>query len=300
MNDSPDTLEAASDAAAASAPAGDTVGWYLYGITRAREEASDGIGATMTMSADDGEPVETIFSGSLLAVVRRVPVNDFSAEALSARAEDPAWIEMTARRHNAVIEAVHRTRTILPAKFGCVYACADDVRAALREEHDALLASLHWLDGCDEWGVRLHGDVATIRQRADLEQESVQRLRYELSSATPGRAFFLQRKVEEELANAVDHLLDDLIEHAYAEFAHHARAGQVTRLMTGSQLPRDEETTEILRAAFLVPHEVADVFVEDVRRFSQSQPGLWSEYSGPWPPYSFAAHVEQAARSEEA
>lgn len=299
MNDSPDTRESAANIAAPSAPADEHFGWYLYGIARATQEAGDGIRAFTQSDANEpeSEPVETISCGGVLAVVRRVPLDDFSPEALSARAEDPVWIEAVARQHNAVIEAVHRACPLLPAKFGCVYASAEDVQTALREEQDTLLARLSWIDGCDEWGVRLYGDITAIQQRADVEQESVRQLREDLASATPGRAYFLQRKLADELANAVDCLLDDLVGHAYAQFARHARAGQVSRRMAGSRLTqtdRSETSAEVLRAAFLVPRDSADAFVEDIRRFSEGQSGLWSEYSGPWPPYSFAAEVAQS------
>lgn len=295
MNDSPDTLEGAAKSTTPLAPADESAGWYLYGIARAEPGAGDGIQAFT--QADASEPVEAISCGGLLAVGRRVPLDDFSPEALSARAEDPAWIEEMARQHNAVIESVHRTRAVLPAKFGCVYASAEDVQTALREEHDALLSRLNWIDGCDEWGVRLYGDVAAIRQRADVAQESVRRLRQDLASASPGRAYFLQRKLADELANAVDGVLDDLVGQAYAQFARHARAGQVSRHLAGSRITQHDQKeagVEILRAAFLVPRDSADAFIEDIRRFSESQSGLWSDYSGPWPPYSFAAEVERS------
>ena len=293
MKDSPDTLQAAADAAAQSAPADEDWAWYLYGITRAEQGTGERVSIGASMSAEDSEHTEAIPSGDLLAIVRRVPVAEFSAEALHAQAEDPTWIEAIARRHNAVIEAVHRTRAILPAKFGCVYASSEDVQMALQAEHDALLARLDRIDGCDEWGVRLYGDVATIRQRADAEQEAVQRLRRELASASPGRAYFLQRKLEDELASAAGHLLDDLVGQAYEHFARQARAGQVSRQLSGTQINQDADSTEIVRAAFLVPRELADAFIEDVRQFSESQSGLWCEYSGPWPPYSFAAQLEE-------
>lgn len=293
MKDSPDTPEAAAAAATRSAPADDDWGWYLYGITRAEQKTSERFSAGASMWAEDNEHIEAISSGDLSAIVRRVPVAEFSTEALHAQAEDLSWIEAIARRHNAIIEAVHRTRAILPAKFGCVYASSEDVQMALRQEHDAVLARLDTIDGCDEWGVRLYGDVAVIRQRAGAEQEVVQRLRQELAAASPGRAYFLQRKLENELAKAAEHVLDNLVGQAYEHFAHHARAGQLSRQMSSSQINQDADSTEIVQAAFLVPRESADAFIEDVRQFSEHQSGLWCEYSGPWPPYNFAAQIEE-------
>ena len=298
MYDSPDTLEGAADIAVPSLPGDENIGWYLYGITRAEDGTPDSM--STAIAADANEPVETISYGGLAAVLRRVPLDDFTPEALSAHSEDPAWIEAAARRHNATIEAIHRERTILPAKFGSVYTRLEDVQTALRDEHDVLLEQLNGIKSCDEWGVRLYGDVATIWQRADLEQESVQHLRQELASASPGRAYFLQRKLADELTRAVDNLLDDLVGQAYAHFARHARAGQVTRQIAGSRISRDVESVEVLRAAFLVSREAGDAFVEDVRRFSESQPGLRCEYSGPWPPYSFVAQTERSEQTGEA
>jgi Gas vesicle synthesis protein GvpL/GvpF len=299
-----DTQQAAADSVAPSAPADEHWGWYLYGVTPAPEHTTGrtddtddaaGAGAATAAEGDEaGEALELIASGDLAAIVRRVPLAEFAPEALGAHADDPAWLETMARRHNAAVEAVHRTRTILPAKFGSVYARLEDVRTALVEEHDALLAGLNRIDGCDEWGVRLYGDLPTIRQRADDEQESVRRLREELASASPGRAYFLQRKLADERASAIDHVLDDLAGQAFEHFARHARAGQISRQLAGSRIPQDQRSAELLRAAFLVPHESADAFIEDVRQFSESQSGLWCEYSGPWPPYSFAAQTGEA------
>ncbi|HEU0028268.1 MAG TPA: GvpL/GvpF family gas vesicle protein [Ktedonobacterales bacterium] len=301
MQDSPDRPQAMGNLAS-PAPTGEDRGWYLYGITRGGPRARDEIGAQAAMEApaetdSGGASVETIASGELLAIVRRVPLEDFSAEALTAHAEDPAWIAVVARRHNAIIERIHETRAILPAKFGCVYASADDVRAALDEERDGLLARLDWVDGCDEWGVRLYGDIATTRRRADTEAESVRRLREELASASPGRAYFLQRKLADELAGALDHLLDSLVAEAYERFAQHAKAGEISRRLASSRINPEEESAELMRAAFLVPRESADAFIGDLRGFSESQLGLWIEYSGPWPPYSFVAQIESLERA---
>ena len=288
----------AADRVAPPAPVDESWGWYLYGITRNTEQAAertgDGVDLSVPIQADGHELGEAITVADLVAVVRRVPLAEFAPEALRAQAEDPAWLEAAARRHNAVIETVHRTRTILPAKFASVYAHEEDVRTALVDERNTLLARLNWIEGCDEWGVRLFGEVDTIRQRADEEQESVRRLREDLASASPGRAYFLQRKLADERVGAVERFLDELTGQAYEHFGRFARAGQVTRRLSGSRVTDVQHTAELLRAAFLVPRELTGSFIEEVVQFSESQSGLWCDYSGPWPPYSFAAQAEEA------
>src|SRR4051794_24428879 len=119
----------ASPQVQADAPAADERGWYLYGITRrgamdpTRLERGDGDrGAAESASdpardEDEGEPVQVLDCGALAAIVRRVPLAQFSEDALRARGDDTAWIAEMARRHNQVIAAIHEEQAILPAKL---------------------------------------------------------------------------------------------------------------------------------------------------------------------------------------
>ena len=80
--------------AQANAPAADEWGWYLYGITRrdvlATTQPERGNGARGTaalaldLGEDEGEPVQVLDCGALGAIVRRVPLAQFSEEALRA------------------------------------------------------------------------------------------------------------------------------------------------------------------------------------------------------------------------
>src|SRR5215472_11659097 len=282
MHDSPDVPETAATAAS-SAGAGEQWGWYLYGITRnaalPRVSPPGAGGADTTPDSLDGDDaLESVTTGDLVAVVRRVPLAECTPEALQAQADNPAWLETMVRRHNAVVERLHRTQAILPAKFGSVYVRAEDVGDALADEHDTLLARWRWIDGCDEWGVRLYGDLAAIRQRANEEQESVRSLSGDLDSASPGRSYLLRRRLADERANALDRLLDDLFGRAYQRFASHAKAGQVSRRLSGSRIEQQQPSAELLRAAFLVPRDATSLFIEDVRQFSESEAGLRCEH----------------------
>lgn len=278
-------------------------GWYLYGVILAAPDAQGSLarlaqGEPGQANTPTEQPLESLASGELLAVVRRVPLADFSPEAISAHVDDPAWLEQSARHHNAVIEAVHREHTMLPAKFGSVYPRAEDVRAALQGEQATLRDHLAWLDGCDEWGVRLYGDLAAIRQRGEAQHSDVARLRQELETASPGRAYLLRRKLADARASVADDLLDRLIAQIYDQFAHHARAGLLTWRMAGARLEQDDPHAELMRAAFLVPRESAQAFIAEVGAVAKRQPGLSGVYSGPWAPYSFAA--EQPEQPKEA
>src|SRR5438067_5954977 len=91
-------------------------GWYLYGITRRgwNPPAADPAGG-------GNEPVRTLETELLAAIVRPVRLSEFDEDALQASSSHPAWLETIARTHNEVIAAVHQERAVLPAKFGAVY-----------------------------------------------------------------------------------------------------------------------------------------------------------------------------------
>ncbi|MBI3977127.1 MAG: GvpL/GvpF family gas vesicle protein [Chloroflexi bacterium] len=236
-----------------------------------------------------GGPVQVLVLGDLAAIVSAVPLVEFGAEAIRARLEDAAWLETMVRGHNRVVETIHRRQVVLPAKFGSVYASAADLAAALADVHDILLTQLRWLDGCDEWGVRLYADRETIQQRVVTENTAVRQLQHELASARPGRAYFLQRKLADLVAAETEQALSTLAQTAYDHADRIALAGQINPRSSAAR--RASQEVEILRAAFLIRRPDTAAFFEAIRHFAEDQAGLRCEYSGPWAPYSFAASM---------
>src|SRR5438067_10323656 len=161
-----ETREDAVTQTQAGAPATEEWGWYLYGITRRgalatrRSERGNGDRGKAELAidtgADDGEPVQVLDCGALAAIVRRVPLAQFSEEALRARHDDSAWFAAMAHRHDQVIAAIHQQQAVLPAKFGSIYARAEDVKSAVAGAQEALLAQLECVEGCDEWAVHVY------------------------------------------------------------------------------------------------------------------------------------------------
>jgi hypothetical protein len=212
--------------------------------------------------------------------------HEFTDEALRERLRDPVSLEETARAHNQVIATIHNQQAILPAKFGGVYAHLEDVRMALEPAHDALLAQLDRLEGCDEWAVHVYADRATVQRRVTVENPSIRQLREDLRTARPGRAYFLERKLATELAAATDQALDELAQAGYDRLVQSAQAGQISP--SSRSALGDNAEVELLRAAFLVHRRGTDAFMRAVESFAADQAGVRCEQSGPWPPYSFA------------
>jgi Gas vesicle synthesis protein GvpL/GvpF len=296
-----ETREDAVTQTQAGAPATEERGWYLYGVTRSgvlptrRPERGNGDRGMAELSldtgVDEGEPVQVLDCGALAAIVRCALVADFSEEALRARHDDNAWFAEMAHHHNQVIAAIHQQQAVLPAKFGSVYARAEDVQRAVAEAQEALLAQLECVEGCDEWAVHMYADHPTIAQRLAAEHPIVRQLQHELASAPPGRAYFLQRKLEEERTAAVEQVLRELPQVAYEHLARWAVATRVTQPTRST--PNAQGEIEVLRAAFLVRRAQAETFLTELRSCVEECDGVHCEYSGPWAPYSFAVPIEE-------
>jgi hypothetical protein len=273
----------------------------------ARGDGDRGTAAlALDLGRDEGEPVQALDCGALAAIVRRVPLAQFSEEVLRARGDDTAWIAAMAHRHNRVIAALHQQQTILPAKFGSIYARAEDVQRAVAAAQEALLAQLERVEGCDEWAVHVYAHRPAIERRVAAEQPRLHQLQHDLATASPGRAYFLQRQLDDERAAAMDQALRELAQAAYERLARWAAAswpsamrgrsprggaGQVTQ--PSRSTPNAHAEIEILRAAFLVPRANADPFQAELRSCVESRDGVRCDYSGPWAPYSFAVPPEE-------
>jgi hypothetical protein len=296
------TIEAGGEASsAAPETSGDGAwGWYLYGITRrgplapvlAELNGQDREDASPTAVPGDAAPLQLLEFSGLAAVVRPVLLADFSLAVLQERLRNASMLEGMVRRHNRVIEAVHSRQAILPAKFGSVYAHAQDLTSALGPTHDTLLEQLVRLEGCDEWAVHLYVEPAVARERIAADTPVIRRLREEHAAARPGRAYFLERQIREELEAASREALVTLAEEAFDRLVGCAVAGHANPIGSAAD-PAGE--VEILRAAFLVAREAAGRFEEEVHASADPEAGVRCEYTGPWPPYSFAAGVQEEA-----
>lgn len=284
---------AAGDTDVAESCSGD--GWYLYGIAR-----RDPVGIAPAWPGWPDEPnvegsldlgpdhaqVRLLACGRLAAVVKQVPLADFTTEALQARLADPTALAASVREHDGVIRAVHQRQTILPAKFGAVYARLEDIEAALEHRHDTLLAQLERLAGCDEWAVHVYVNHGIVQNQVRADHAADPAMQ-QLAATRPGRAYFLRRRFDEALATKTREVAEDAAQMAYRRLSRLAAESIADRPAHPSH---DEHgDMEVLRASFLVRREQRDAFIAEVCACRDTD-GAWRcTYSGPWPPYSFAA-----------
>lgn len=273
-------------------------GWYFYGITE-RDSLTPTLLASCGGSRSPGcnaalgeSPLELVELSSLAAVVRRVLLEDFRPAALNDRLHNDNALEVMVRCHNDVVEAIHARQAILPSKLGVVYTHADDILSALRPAHDTLLRKLHRLRSCDEWAVHLYADEAMVRERIADAEPALRKLRNELAVARPGRAYFLEQQLRDDLRTAAEQALLTHAEKTFDRLSTFA----VDALASPTKSRADAtDQVEILRASFLISRDIAEQFRAEVQLCSDESAGVRCEYTGPWPPYSFAAQEDGEA-----
>jgi hypothetical protein len=197
-----------------------------------------------------------------------------------------AWLERTARAHEAVLEATLAQSTLVPLRMCTLYESADGVRRMLVERHEVLLAALDGLDGRYEWAVKVIVDRDRLM---DAARRAVAPDDPAGSSASRGEggAYLLKRRSDRAVREAADALRADIAERVHARLQDWA-IDAVTRPAQNPELS-GHEGDMALNGAYLVERERTDDLRGLIAELEEHhrQWGVRIDLSGPWPPYNF-------------
>jgi gas vesicle protein GvpL/GvpF len=244
------------------------LGVWLYAVGRelAEPEATG-------LTGVDAEPVRTIHSGALTAMVGSVDLATFGEEGLRDRLNDLDQLERIARAHHRVVSVAAGQGPVIPARLATVYHDDDGIRRALAEQQDAFEGALDRIEGRQEWGVKVYAEPMPA---ADEER----------ARPTSGAAYLRSR---ESALHQRERAQRSVL--AGAEAVHRALLPFVIAIQR--HRPQDERLSGdrrwmVLNDAYLVAEDRVDAFTTAVRDAARQQPDLAVELTGPWPPYSFA------------
>jgi hypothetical protein len=257
-------------------------GVWAYAVTQEPSVAGQLVGVTGVAT----EPVRTVEAGGLVAVVGAVDLTDFGEEALRRNLEDLTWLEATARRHHAVIDAVARSGAVAPLRLATVYRDDQRVAAMLAERRADFTAALSRVRGRTEWGVKIFARSGAGPGAEPGEDSTGGGSGEGGGTGRPGTAYLLRRKArlsaqreaQRETVNQAEEVhavLTGLVEAA------HRHPPQNPQLS-------GERAQMVLNAAYLVDAARDDAFATAVSDLGGRHPDLRVDLTGPWPPYSFA------------
>ncbi|MBS1869304.1 MAG: GvpL/GvpF family gas vesicle protein [Actinobacteria bacterium] len=233
---------------------------------------------------DPGLPVGSLTAGELCAVTSRVRLAEFGEDALRRNLEDLAWVERTARAHDAVLARALSAGAVVPLRLCTIFGDADHVRAMLERERERLHDALERLRGRSEWSVKARAD---LRRPAPAESGGA------APEQTPGRAFFARKQGDRELRERAAARAT-----AAAQEIHDGlRAEAVDALLLPPQDPAlsGRSGTTLLNGAYLVERAREPAFTAAVAQLAarHRDGGVEVDVSGPWAPYNFVATEPQ-------
>ncbi|MBV9604762.1 MAG: GvpL/GvpF family gas vesicle protein [Solirubrobacterales bacterium] len=255
--------------------------WYVYGVVSSDAELDGELNGV-----DPAQPVTILREGALAAVTSQVPLEEFDEARLREHLADMAWVEATARAHEAVLERLCEQMTVIPMRMCTVYRTEGGVREMLHREADALQDALEHLSGRAEWGVKAFLSLSDDGPHAQPETETGQ---------SRGAAYMERKRTQRERRQQVLATAEETAN------AIHDRLGTLADDDQVIPLQRPEASGHrgdmILNGVYLVADEALDHFHEGVRALqAQFEPdGIEIVPTGPWPAYNFVPGTIGAA-----
>jgi len=250
---------------------------YVYAIGRVGHVMPERVEAI-----DGSDYLEAIPGDDLVAFCTPVDPVEFSQPVIDARAKDVEWLGSIGYRHQSVMAELMRGGTIIPLRAFTLFATPDSLRQHLASQADALRKTLARIDGKQEWTLRIEFEPERWSEALADRVASLRDLQQEAATSTPGKAFLLRKKLDEEkkrasreaeqqvVAEVERAVLDKLSCDTVAE-SRERRDGAFPQINV--LLDRDEEA------------RLQELHDEVSRRYEHE--GVTVALTGPWPPYTF-------------
>jgi len=263
------------------APSSDEPAWYVYGVIGGETELNRPL-----QGVDPAHAVTTLREGALAAVASHVPLAEFDEVQLREHLADMAWVEATARAHEAVLESVRDQTTVIPMRMCTVYRTEGGIREMLAREAVPFRDALDHLDGKAEWGVKVFTSVTRPDEIPTVDAGA---------GDSPGAAYMERRRTDRERRQRALQMAEEAADLIHERLSAVATDAQVISLQRPEVSGHSGDM--ILNGVYLVPDNVAEAFHEEVGALaSELEPhGVELYPTGPWPAYNFVPGTIGAA-----
>lgn len=255
----------------------ETLHLFCFGwADRLHTLAGDGLEGSAT-------PLRVEVASGLGAVVNRLDADWFEGTDAEQRLADPAWLVPRLDRHHQVISLARHYTPVWPAPFGSLFAGQASLKRLMVIHRPTLAAFLNQVAEQEEWAIKVWFDPAAIETalfQAELTRQASDRV-----GLSPGRRYLHEQRLRSETARLVPQSLHQCCADIADGLNHYAvdwRDRATTADRPSQRLARNW--------AILVSCAVADQLTAHLAELATAwQPlGVQVEWSGPWPPYSFA------------
>ena len=271
---------------------------YLYGV----------VPRGQPLPAHEAAPLEAVPHARLVAVVEPVCAREFSAEELERKLQCVGWVAPLARRHAAVLEAAMRHGPVVPAGLCTLFTSARALTRLLADNEERFHDQLSWLEGRQEWGLKIFCDEDRLRSTLGARDPAVLALAAAAAAASPGQAYVLGKKRDGRLAEVVSVRIDEVVDEVLDEVDGEVEGPLAALAVDMRQRPLLAEARAgrraamVLNCALLVDTTVCPAFHAAAAELAArlEAEGFALELTGPWPAYSFCDLGPSEPGSEEA
>jgi hypothetical protein len=215
----------------------------------------------------------------LWLVAADAPLDRYGAKPIEKNLHDLNWVSAIALPHEAVIEHLSKSATVVPMKLFTLFNSEARALEHVGKARKRLDRLVERLEGREEWGVRLILDELSALQKARSEAGAS-------AKGKSGAAFLLRKKKEQDATRELmvhareraDELFDELGKRSDDARRRPPPPGEIGKRV-------------LLDAAFLLPRGKAKPFQTAVRAQARklAERGYQLALTGPWPPYNFVA-----------
>lgn len=205
--------------------------------------------------------------------------------------EDPTQIRKWLLAHQRVVdEAGDVFGTPIPFRFHTILPGDDETVRSWLAQADDLREHLERLAGHWEYRITLRLDEDQLEPRLVAEDDELRSLQARKEAAESGTSFLLDKQFEQQLRKRKRAHVEELIEQLRELIAPHVERAE--------RLGRRRATLDGMESADASEQRIATLTHEsDVDALGAAldeiaaRPGVQIEFTGPWPPYTFAPSV---------
>lgn len=261
-----------------------------------------------SLTGMDKKKVYTLGYKNIEAVITEVNPKEFDPKKVKTKLEkDLKWTEEKIRNHQAIIEEAMRKSTVIPLKFLTLYKTKEKVKKVLEEKYNEFRGLLNKLRGKEEWGLKVYVvDKEKLAEAIKKGDEELIKMGKEITEKPEGVKYFFEKQIEEKVKEKLDKQLDGYIKEVFDILAPFSvEKPVINKLLPVELTGKDKGTTlreMILNISYLISKEKVGEFQKTVERIHHNiyfPKGLWLEYSGPWPPYSFVSDIRHENQSRD-
>ena len=262
---------------------------YLYCVTSIEPDLKE--------AKDLANDVYFINHKGLYAVVRDVEESEFGEEGLKRNMADLEWVKTNATLHERIIEQVMRNVYVIPFKFGTLFNTDESLKAMLAEYGEEFEAILRKLENKEEWGVKIYCNTEKLKAGAVNDDPEILKIENQISSSPPGKAFFLEKKKAELLAQSTNARINESGQESFGLLKELSFEARINKLLPREVTERADDM--VLNSAFLVGKDEVGDFISmvDTLKMHYENKGFFIDCTGPWPPYNFCGLSNQKAQN---